>query len=601
VSKHNLTSVDHFGSKQLIKRCAACFWPYRWRVAFAFLSALVVSACNPAIAHLVKPTMNEIFIARDADALIIVPLQFLAVILTKCLARFGQVYVMNIVGYQVLHNLRQQLFSKIIYLPMRFFEESRVGMLMSRVLGDVNAIRQSVPNMIMIIRSICECGMLLGYVIYLNPFLALKTLVVLPLGLLCILYFSKKLRKVGRKLQVQAADINSVTQESLSGVKVVKAFNTEETEKSKFAKESYGVVHLSKKQVLASELSSRTMEFIGGISISFALWYGGSQVVAGNIDAGSFFSFVTALFMLYEPIKKINDANKNVQQALASAERVFGLLDSTEIACEKGGDAAFEPPLGSIEFDHVTFSYPTAGEEAVSDFHLSVAQGEQIALVGPSGSGKTTLVNLIPRFYDVCRGDIRINGRSLPEYDLGSLRRNIGMVSQDAVLFNATIRENICYGMDDVDEAQLVDAAKAAFAHDFISELPEGYETMCGERGVKLSGGQKQRITIARALLKDPALLILDEATSALDTQAERIVQKALDNLMENRTSIVIAHRLSTVLNADKIVVMQKGRIVGMGNHEALLESCDLYNTLHSLQFCQSLSEEDARAMSAGE
>jgi subfamily B ATP-binding cassette protein MsbA len=316
---------------------------------------------------------------------------------------------------------------------------------------------------------------------------------------------------------------------------------------------------------------------------------------------GTFFSFVTAMIMLYEPIKKMNEANKTMQGSLASAERVFGLLDSPDITPETGGDRQLDLPLKAIELDNIVFTYPTGSEPAIKKLQLTIRQNERIALVGPSGSGKTTMANLLPRFYDVDSGQIRFNGVPVQDYDLGMLRRSIGIVSQEPTLFNLTIRENIGYGFDNVSDEQIVDAAKAAFAHDFIEGLPDGYDTNCGERGIKLSGGQKQRITIARALIKNPALLILDEATSALDTQAERIVQKALENLMQGRTSIVIAHRLSTVLNADRIVVMQKGEIVGMGNHRELLDSCPLYQRLYNMQFSESLTEGEARQITLEE
>lgn len=565
------------------------------------LCAMGVSASTGLTAYLVKPAMDDIFMNKDATALVLIPLAYLAVIVVKSFARFAQVYIMNVTGLFVLHRLRQELFSRILVLPIRFFEESRVGMLMSRVLGDVNGIRQSVPACIMIIRELFTVVGLVGVVVYQDIELAGIALIVMPVLIYPVVVYGKRLRKVGRKLQVQSADINSVVEESLGNIRLIKAFGTEKWEARGFEKESKGIVKLSKKQVLASEMSSRVMELVGGVAVSFVLWYGGSRVLSGESTPGTFFSFVAALIMLYEPIKKINEANKTVQQGLASAERVFGLLDSPEIMPESGGHKLFEPPLTSIELENIQFTYPTGSQPAVHDLSLSIRGGERIAIVGPSGSGKTTLVNLLPRFYDLDSGDILFNGVSLKEFDLGGLRRNIGIVSQEPLLFNMSVRDNISYGQDGVTQEQIEEAAKAAFAHEFIQGLPDGYDTICGVRGVKMSGGQKQRLTIARALLKDPALLILDEATSALDTQAERIVQKALENLMEHRTSIVIAHRLSTILNADKIVVMSKGVIVDVGNHDELLGRCELYQTLHRLQFQAELTDKEAEELISSE
>jgi subfamily B ATP-binding cassette protein MsbA len=601
LSQYDLKNIPKISNRHLIRRCFYYFAPHKWKVAIGMLSATVVSGTNAATAYLVKPAMDNIFVQKDEAALVLVPLAFLGVILIKSIFRFLQVYLMNITGLLVLERLRNEMFERIMQLPMRFFEESQVGMLMSRILGDVAGIRASVPTMVMGIRELISCLGLIGVVLYQDWKLALISLVVLPVCVVPVIRFGKRLRRLGRRLQVQGADINSVVQQCLSGVKLIKAFHTEDKECKHFQGESHGIVHLSKKQVLASEISTRIMELAGGVAVSGVLWYGGMQVLNGVSTPGTFFSFVTAMIMLYEPIKKLNEANKTMQGSLASAERVFGLLDSPDILPESGGDRQLALPLKEIELDDIVFTYPTGSQPAIKKLQLTIRQNERIALVGPSGSGKTTLANLLPRFYDVDKGQIRFNGIPLEEYDLGMLRRSIGIVSQEPTLFNMSIRENIGYGFDDVSDEQIVEAAKAAFAHEFIEGLPEGYDTNCGERGIKLSGGQKQRLTIARALIKNPALLILDEATSALDTQAERVVQKALENLMQGRTSIVIAHRLSTVLNADRIAVMQKGEIVCMGHHHELLEECPLYQRLYNMQFNETLTEEEAHLISTEE
>jgi subfamily B ATP-binding cassette protein MsbA len=398
-------------------------------------------------------------------------------------------------------------------------------------------------------------------------------------------YFGKKLRKLGRKNQSKISDINAMLQESFSGVKVIKAFANEKHETDKFALENNRLVRIAIKSVLNSELSSRIMEIVGAFGIGLVLWYGGSQVIDGHSTPGTFFSFIAALVMLYEPIKKINTSNHTIQRALAGAERVFEILDSPGINAEQGGEVELDPNFKKLEIKNVTFSYSSSEKPVLNNINLDVEAGQKVAIVGPSGSGKTTLVNLIPRFYDAEQGDIVLNGKSVNEYSLKSLRLNIGMVSQETFLFNASVSDNISYVTLGSNLENVQECAKTAFAHEFVAKLPEGYETLVGERGVRLSGGQKQRLTIARALFKNPSLLILDEATSALDTEAERIVQMALENLMKDRTSIVIAHRLSTVLSADMIVVMEKGEIVSKGTHKELLKKCPLYTKLYNMQF----------------
>ena len=576
---------SYLKNKHLIKRCLSYFGPYKFKVFVAFISMGVVAAATAATAYLIQPAMDDIFINKDREALMLVPIAFVLVMLIKGVFRFLQTYLMNSTGLLVLERLRNDLFSKIICLPMGFFEESQVGMLMSRILNDVIEIRASLPSFIMMIREAFTIICLIGLVFYRDPYLASFAVLVLPLAIFPFFYFGRKLRKLGRKNQSKISDINALLQESFSGVKVIKAFANEKLESSKFEQENNRLVTIAIKEVLNSELSSRIMEIVGAFGIGLVLWYGGTQVIDGNSTPGTFFSFIAALVMLYEPIKKMNTSNIAIQRALAGAERVFEILDSPKINVELGGDVEWEKDFKKLEIKDLTFSYPSSEKPVLDNINLDVEAGQKIAIVGPSGSGKTTLVNLIPRFYDATEGSIAINGRAVSDYTLKSLRLNIGMVSQETFLFNASVRDNIAYVSQDASIEDVQQSARNAYAHEFVEKLPEGYETMVGERGVRLSGGQKQRLTIARALLKNPPLLILDEATSALDTEAERIVQMALENLMKDRTSIVIAHRLSTVLSADVIVVMEKGKIVSKGSHRELLEKCPLYTKLYNMQF----------------
>jgi subfamily B ATP-binding cassette protein MsbA len=572
-------------SWQLAKRVFSYFKPYKLRITLALIAMAVAAACSGATAFLVKPALDEIFINKSKAALAVIPALIVGVFLLKGLARFVQNYQMNVSGLKVLEKLRQELYEKIIYLPVRFFDDNQIGNLMARILNDVTEVRSSLPALVRISREALTMIGLLAVVFYRDPFLATIAVVVLPITLYPFYYFGRKIRKLGRRNQAKISNISTFLQEIFSGIKVVKAFAMEKRERRHFNQENSRLVSIATRQVAYSEMSSPIMETIGALGIGVVVWYGGKQVIEGVSTPGTFFSFMTALIMLYDPVKKLNRANLTIQKALAAGERIFEVLDSPEITVEEEGDIDYTPPFRELAFENVTFSYGENESPALHNVSFRMTEGEQVAIVGPSGGGKSTLISLVPRFHDPDSGTVSINGRPVREYTLNSLRKSLGIVSQENFLFNATIRENIAYGREDVDEDTLQDAARAAYAHDFIQQLPRGYETLIGERGVKLSGGQRQRIAIARALLKDPDLLILDEATSALDTEAERIVQKALENLMHSRTSLVIAHRLSTVLKADRIIVMQNGQIIDEGPHNKLLEKCPLYKKLYNMQF----------------
>jgi subfamily B ATP-binding cassette protein MsbA len=573
-------------SLQLLKRCLAYFMRYKTKVALAVLGMVVVAPCAAATAWLVKKAVDDVLINKDIAALKFVTAAIVVLMTAKGVFRFMQNYYMNMAGLYAINDLRNDLYARIVYLPMNYFNESQVGMLMSRVLNDVGLIRSSLPSMVMLTREFFSVVGLAVYVFWLDWRLAFWGTIVLPAALYPFIYYSKRMRKLGRRTQGHISDVSVRLQEGLSGIKVIKGFAKEPIEVARFESENDKLVASSNKQILASEQSSRVMETIGSFAAGLVLWYGGSRVIAGDLTTGALMSFLTALAMLYEPIKRINSCNIDIQMALTGAERVFEILDTGDTLAERGGAITLAPPFRDIEFRDVRFTYAGAGKPALDGVNLQVKAGERIAIVGSSGSGKTTLANMVPRFFDPQEGAILLNGRPLTDYTLPSLRRSMGLVSQEAFLFNATVRENIAYGaLDGYTQEEVEAAARAAYAHDFIMALPEGYDTMVGERGVKLSGGQKQRLTIARAIMKNPPLLILDEATSALDTESERIVQLALENLMEQRTSLVIAHRLSTILTADLIVVMAEGRIVDQGKHARLLERCEIYRTLYEMQF----------------
>ena len=573
---------------RLALRVFRYFLPYKWAMVVALLASAVVSGTTAGTAWLIKPALDDIFIRQDGTALLYVPLAFIVLTALKGAGRYLQNWCMHYSALHVLETMRQELFQKIITLPLHFYEESQVGALMSRVINDVGMIRQSLPAFIQIIRQVITMISLLYVVFQQNFELACWAIIVLPVAGFPLSLFSRALRRYGRKNAEVNASISSMLQELLSGIRVIKAFATEKQETGRFNKENARIININFRQSCVSELSSPVMELIGAIGIGLVIWYGGREVIQGDMTPGTFFAFMGALAMLYTPFKSLNGANMNVQNALAGAERVFAILDDPALKTERGGTLPLDEPFRELTFRDVSLHYGDESTPALRGVSLTVKAGERIAFVGPSGAGKTTLVNLIPRFYDPQRGEILLNGKPLKEYSLASLRRSVSMVSQDAFLFDMTIAENIAYGRDlssELDMDRVRSAAVAAYADGFIRELPEGYETPIGERGVRLSGGQKQRLTIARALLKDAPLLILDEATSALDSESEHMVQKALDNLMLNRTSLIIAHRLSTILEADRIVVMECGRIVDIGRHEELLGRCELYTRLYNMQF----------------
>ncbi|MDR1490039.1 MAG: ABC transporter ATP-binding protein/permease [Desulfovibrio sp.] len=580
------------------------FLPYKIRIIVGLCSMSLAGVCDAAAAWLIKPALDDIFVNKSVGALYLIPLAYLIVAGSKALLKFSQNYLMDYSGIKVLQTLRAELYNKIVLLPLRFYEREPVGVIMSRIQNDVAAISSSMPAAVLIVRQIITLFSLACVVFYQNFYLALMAVAILPIAFFPLVHFSRRVRKLAGKGQAQTGTIFSQLQEILSGIRVVKSYCMEEQERQRFDDENKRFFRISLKSTLAGEVSSSTMEVVGGVGVAIVLFIGGMQVIDGISTPGVFFSFIAALIMMYGPVKQLNAANVTVQSALAGAERVFGFLDDTEKIAERGGDKKVRMPFAELKCENVSFSYPD-GTLALEDICFTVRAGERFALVGPSGAGKTSLVNLIPRFYDCRTGRILLNGLRLEEYDMSSLRSMISVVSQDAFLFNLSVRDNILYGTAGADEKTCMEAAAAAYADEFIKEMPNGYDTIVGERGVKLSGGQRQRLTIARALAKNAPLLILDEATSALDTQSERIVQKALDNLMRNRTSIVIAHRLSTIIDADRILVLDKGRITAQGTHSELVKTSSLYSALYKRQFhttgrgegaCTACSEPAERA-----
>lgn len=560
--------------------------PYRVRLITAVTCSGLVAAMSAAYAWLVRPVLDGIFISKDETLLLVLPLVLLVVAVLKSAFSYGQNYLITYVGSHVITDIRQALFRQFMRLPVAFHDVNTSGRLVSRVTNDVTMMANAVSG---VLKDVFQHGLtfiaMMGVIFYQNWRLALLSIMVMPLAAYTLVRVGHRMRRLATSSQERMGDMASTLQETLAGIRTVKAYGREDAEAEKFraANQSYLKTTLKSNQVFS--MGSSHMEVIGVMAVAAIIWYGGALVIRGDMTPGAFFSFLTAMFMAYSPVRRLSGANNTVQQALAAAERVFDVLDLKTEQDQDRGTLQLSVINRGIEFQGVSLRYDGHTVPALVDIDLSIRAGEVVALVGSSGSGKTTLASLLPRFYEPTGGRILFDGTPMQSYTLHSLRAHLGIVSQDVVLFDDTITNNIAFGRTGASPEEVERAATMAYAHDFIMRLPQGYETVIGERGIKLSGGERQRLAIARAILRDPPLLVLDEATSALDTESERIVQLALTNLMKNRTTLVIAHRLSTIQRADRIVVLNRGTIAEVGTHEELLRRGGHYRRLHAMQF----------------
>ena len=558
--------------------------PYRHKWLIAMISMIGVAFFTAQLTLLVKQVLDDVLIQTKPEALLRVSVLLLFFYVGKGLFSFLSSYFMTAIGLEFVRNLRNRLYNHIIFQSLAFFTERRTGELSTRVTSDTDRIQDAVSKTLadLIKESFTVVG-LLAVIFYLDWKLALISMFLFPVVVYPITKFSQRLRTLSRKSQENIGRLSQILFETITSSRIVQAYQMEQSEAKKFQHESETLLQQGLKASRVVAFSSPFMELLSGVAAVLVMWYGSSQIRQGMLTAGDFTAFLTALFFMYTPVKKLSKANQSIQQALASYTRIEEILEHDSRILESQTAQTLPRLSHQIEFQEVSFQYEDI--PVLQDISLDVKAGEVIALVGPSGAGKTTLVNLLPRLYDVTRGRILMDGFDLREVTLSSLRSQIGLVTQEIVLFDDTVAANIGYGSPNATPQEVQSAARSAYAHEFIESLPEGYATRLGERGHRLSGGQRQRIALARAILRNPAILILDEATSELDAESEIAIQKALAEFTLHRTTFIIAHRFSTIRKADKIIVLEKGRIHEIGTHEDLLDSKGLYSKFHELQY----------------
>lgn len=569
----------------IYRRLLSYLRPYLYRAFLPAVACMVLfSATNGVLPFLVEHVFDDIFADRNRAALKTLPFLIVATFTLRSACNFGHVYLMEYVGQRIIENLRNELNAHLQSLSLSFFQRHPTGTLISRVTNDTLLVRQAITQATAsMMRDFTTLVVLITVAFWKDWVLAGIAFVAFPATIWPLMRIYQRVRRLSRKGQGALGYLSALLQETIQGSRVVKAFGMESYEKARFASENH---RLYKHAIRAGRLKAfvpAMVELLAACGIAGVVWYGGSSVIEGERTQGGFVAFLTAMLLIYQPFKHLTRTNTSVQNGLAGAERLFEILDERPEVSEAQNAKRLIDFTAKIRFDDVSFRYKE--EWVLKNLDLTIEAGDVVALVGPSGGGKSTLADLIPRFYEVSEGSIRFDEQDIRNLTLSSLRSHIAIVTQDTFLFNDNVHNNIAYGMQAKSETEIIEAAKAAHAHDFIMELPEGYQTQIGELGVMLSGGQRQRLAIARALLKDAPVLILDEATSSLDNESERLVQNAVEQLMSGRTVLVIAHRLSTIRRADQIVVLDKGRIVEQGPHGELLANNAHYKRLYEMQF----------------
>jgi len=578
----------------LYRRLLTYLRPYVWpHFVGAVVCMLVFSSTNGVMPFLVRHIFDDVFTNRDVVALRILPLVILLTFVVRGVFAYGSTYLTEYVGQRIVADLRTALNRHIQHLPLSYFNRTPTGTIVSRVTNDVAQLRSALTDAVAAaLKDTTSLLILVGVALYQDWFLSLIAFIVFPAAVLPLMKLSRRLRRAARKGQATMGILTMLLQETIQGNRVVKAFGMEGYEQQRFGTENDRLFRFYMRQTRLKAIIVPMLEIVAAVGIAGVVWYGGYSVTSGGRTQGTFLAFLTALFLLYDPLKGLAKTNSAIQQALGAGERVMELLDTGSDVVEPPNAHELAAIRTGIRFEQVSFRYDQ--DWVLRDIDLDIRCGEVVALVGMSGGGKSTLADLIPRFYDVGEGRITIDGTDIRDVTLASLRAQIAIVTQHTFLFNDTVRNNIAYGDVTRGMDAIIAAAQAANAHEFITALPQGYDTVIGELGVRLSGGQRQRLAIARALLKNAPILVLDEATSALDNESERLVQEALDALMHNRTTLVIAHRLSTVRRADRIVVLVAGRIVEQGTHDELLALNAEYRKLYDLQFQDDTTVADA-------
>lgn len=565
-------------------RLLAYIRPYRQRGLAAIACMVLGAVTTLAVPWIIRNIIDDVLAAKNLFALNLIALSILVLFFLRGVFSFGQSYLMSYIGNRVVIDIRNEVYRRLQHLSLRYFDTRKTGSIMSRLTNDIGALQTAiVDNFVNIVKeSVILIGSLLG-MLFLHWRLTLLCLVIVPLVSFTIRFFGRKLKKSGRTVQERIADVTSHLQESVSGIRVVKSFFREAYEIERFRMINENAFRAAMKAAQQESQLSPLIEFLAAIAVTAIIWYGGWSVIEGQLTAGELIAFLIYAINLANPVRRISSLYGSIQRSLAAGERVFEILDEVPEIREKENAYDLVPMRGKVVFDDVYFSYEE-GKEVLRGLSFSVEPGQTVALVGPSGAGKTTVANLVPRFYDVTAGRITIDGHDVRDLTLASLREQIGLVPQDTALFNTTVEDNIRYGRLDATEEEIRAAMRAAHAEEFVSRMPQGLQTPIGDRGVVLSGGQRQRIAIARAILKDPRILILDEATSALDAESERLVQDAFERLLQGRTAFVIAHRLSTIRNADRILVIDRGRVVEQGTHDTLMAARGMYYGLYTMK-----------------